>query len=255
MRRASRWGQWREHVEALPVKAVVIASAALVAFAGTGAAVAYVLQPDRFPVRHVRFEGEFKHVTQQQVIDALGNTVQGNLFRIDLDAIKARMEGLPWVYRASVRRQWPDTVDVHFNEQRFVAQWAGGGWLNVDGALVKLPGSDLPVGLPIIGGPEGTQGHALAEYQTFGQALQPLGLRIAAVELSPRRTWTLQLDGRFSILLGREQPEARLARFVQVYAQTVGTKAEKIKQVDLRYNNGFSVEWLTASSRGPTHEG
>jgi cell division protein FtsQ len=41
--------------------------------------------------------------------------------------------------------------------------------------------------------------------------------------------------------LGREQIEARLARFVEAYSRTLGKLDRHIDYVDLRYANGFAV--------------
>ena len=64
----------------------------------------HVLRPGTFPVRSVSFEGQFKHVDQQQLSNAMVPVVSGNFYLLDLDAIKRRAESVPWVYQASVRR-------------------------------------------------------------------------------------------------------------------------------------------------------
>src|SRR3990167_8001068 len=89
-----------------------------------------LLRTDNFPVRHVRFEGEFKHVRQQELETAVMTVVHGNFFLLNLDAVKTRVESLPWVYKASVWRQWPQDVYVRFTEQQLAAYWSGGAILN-----------------------------------------------------------------------------------------------------------------------------
>ncbi|MFI4925880.1 MAG: hypothetical protein ACHQJ7_12155, partial [Vicinamibacteria bacterium] len=47
-----------------------------------------------------------------------------------------------------------------------------------------------------------------------------------------------------AIELGRDEPDARLARFVAAYGRTVGALARsgtRIGEVDLRYRNGFAA--------------
>jgi cell division protein FtsQ len=44
--------------------------------------------------------------------------------------------------------------------------------------------------------------------------------------------------------LGRDEPDARLARFIDVHRQTLGALSRagtRIDVVDLRYRNGFAV--------------
>jgi cell division protein FtsQ len=102
-----------------------------------------LLRTDNFPVRNVRFEGEFKHVTQQELQAAVMSVVHGNFFLLNLDAVKARVESLPWVYKASVRRQWPQDVYVRFTEQQ-LAYWSDGAFLNQAGDVVRVKADDLP---------------------------------------------------------------------------------------------------------------
>lgn len=238
---------WSGRASGLPVTRLLLIALTLTLLGGAAAAATYVLAPSRYPVLRVRFSGPFKHVARDQLVAAVGNSVQGNFFRLDLNAIRARVESVPWVYQATIRRRWPQAVEIGFTEQTFVAQWNGKDWLNGDGTAVHLPGPDVPQGLPVLSGPDGTAMQALNEYRRFTAALAPLGLNIAMLDLSPRRTWTLRLDSGLSLLLGHEQAEARLARFVGVYPQTVADKIARIKQVDLRYSNGFSVDWRSAS--------
>lgn len=236
-----------ERLQRVPLRPVLIGALALFVLAVLGAGAHYVLDPTRYPVLRVRFSGPFQHVTREQLAAVVGDSVQGNFFRLDLNAVRARVESLPWVYHAIVRRQWPWTVEVAFTEQRFVAQWGPSAWLNGDATAVTLPAGDVPHGLPMLQGPDGTQAQVLNELTRFSATLAPLGLRVAMLALSPRRTWSLRLDNGLTLRLGREQPGARLARFAGVYAQTVADKVQRIRQVDLRYSNGFSVEWRSAS--------
>ena len=51
-------------------------------------------------------------------------------------------------------------------------------------------------------------------------------------------------SGGLDVELGRDDPDAAVARFVDIYPRTVGALARagtKVEQVDLRYRNGFSA--------------
>ena len=210
----------------------------------------WLLRTDNFPVRHVHFEGEFKHVTQQELQTAVMNTVHGNFFLINLDAVKARVELLPWVYKASVRRQWPQDVYVQFTEQKLAAIWGEGAFLNQAGDVVRVTDKDLAAGLPRLEGPDGTGPQVLEKYKTLGRILSAAGLKLDRITLTPRRTWRLGLANGMVLVIDHEQPENKLERFARVYAQTLARQALDIRQVDLRYTNGFAVEWASGSATG-----
>ncbi len=202
----------------------------------------WLLRSDNFPVRHVQFEGEFRHVTQQELQASVMNVVHGNFFLINLDAVKARVESLPWVYKASVRRQWPQDVYVRFTEQQLAAYWGEGAYLNQAGDVVRVKAAELPAEFPRLDGPEGTGAQVLEHYKSLGQVLAAAGLKLERITLTPRRTWRLGLSNGITIVLDREQPERKLERFARVYVQSFASLAPDIRQVDLRYANGFAVE-------------
>lgn len=233
-----------------------VLAAAVMAFAGGFLAVVdYVTRPDRFPVLEVRLEGQFVRVSQEQLLATVVEQLRGNLFLLDLDGVRARVEALPWVRHASVRRQWPHAVHIHFTEQELVARWGERLWLNQHAEVVDLAGESGPDDMPLLTGPAGTHAQALAQLRRLNEIVLPAGLRIAALTLSDQRAWQARLSNGLTVLLGKQEPEARLARLMQVYAETVANRVEQIRQVDLRYTNGFSVEWVRATSAPGRSEG
>ncbi|MFQ5936587.1 MAG: cell division protein FtsQ/DivIB, partial [Acidiferrobacterales bacterium] len=108
----------------------------------TALALDWVLRPDKFPVENVHFEGPFQRVTKEQLIEAVRDQVNRNFFALDLGAVKQRLESLPWVYRASVRRRWPRALHIRFSEQQLVARWGEHDWVNHAGELVPGTGTD-----------------------------------------------------------------------------------------------------------------
>jgi cell division protein FtsQ len=240
-------------------KAAVAMFTALVAVIAVVLANEWLMRPQAFPVREVRFEGEFRHVTQAELAAAVGEVAHGNFLQLDLDAVKARAESLPWVYQAEVRRRWPRDLHIRFSEQQLVARWNEAAWVNQARRVVRVTGDDLPAELPQLAGPEGTQALAYEHYQEFSRLLAEAGLQIRKLTLTPRRTWRLELASGFTLVLDRTQPDRKLERFVRAYGRTLARSGSVIRQVDLRYTNGFAVEWhdddsvAAAPGTGPEH--
>jgi cell division protein FtsQ len=101
-------------------------------------------------VRNVRVIGT-ESLTAAQVADAAAVPMKEPLARVDLDGVRARVEGLPAVDRALVSRRWPATVVVHVLERTPVAAVpAGGQFTLIDGegvAFRTVP--RRPAGLPL----------------------------------------------------------------------------------------------------------
>jgi len=87
---------------------------------------------------------------------------------IDVAAATTRIERLPWVADATVRRRWPARVTVAVTERVPAATLPapGGGWALVDGVgRVLEHGPEQPPGLPVLAGlpPAGAPGEAVAD--------------------------------------------------------------------------------------------
>ncbi len=107
---------WRRGWRPLPLLAGLVALGA-VSFA---VALGGVLRPDRMLVEHVVFEGasvaaegELRHL-----IDLRNGT---RVWQVDVERVASLAEAHPWVRRADVRVDWPDTVVVSVEERRVVA--------------------------------------------------------------------------------------------------------------------------------------
>jgi cell division protein FtsQ len=218
-------------------------------------AIDWLLRPTTFPVQAVHLEGEFKRVSQAELEGAVMDTVRGNFLRVDLGAVKEKVEALPWVQSASVRRAWPRNVHVQFTEQYLLARWNGDAWVNQALEAVQVAGADLPQQLARLEGPDGTQAQVYERYQTLHNLLAASDLGLARLTLTPRRTWRLELDNGIALVLDRDDVEQKVARFARAWPSLAHNQAA-IAQVDLRYTNGFAVLWKAGrASTGATGEG
>lgn len=100
------------------------------------------------------------------------------LARLDLDAIRNRVESLAAVRRASVSRSWPHTVHVSVTERTPIAVIDEGNGLKALDTEGVLFGSyrARPRGLPLVRTGSGTSNEALVE---AGRVLDALPSRIA----------------------------------------------------------------------------
>lgn len=204
------------------------------------------------PIRQVVVTQELKEVRRGEVELALAGMLRGNFFSVNLEAIRASVESLPWVRKAEVRRQWPSQLLVTIEEHKPVARWDDGHsagkneLVNSYGELfVALLPEKSAATLPVLYGPHGTAPEILKRYADFVGVLQPIDLKPVQVTLSPRLAWQMKLADGMVMDLGREQPKSpvgdRLSRFVEVYPATLGKSPVRPAVVDLRYPNGFAV--------------
>jgi len=205
---------------------------------GLGVAWLALLRQPVFPLREVRLMERPAHVTAEQVEAVVRSELRGNFFTLDLAAARAAFERLPWVRRVEVRRQWPDRLEVAMEEHVPLARWGSRELVNVHGEVFR---GAYEGALPVFDGPAGTSKEIAIQYEYFRRSLAAIGQVPAHVRVSPRRAWQVRLQSGLILELGREQVEARLARFIGAYERTVGQLGRRLDYVDLRYPNGFAV--------------
>ena len=50
------------------------------------------------------------------------------------------------------------------------------------------------------------------------------------------------------VLLGRNDIDERFERFIDSALRSLGEEIQKVEQIDLRYTNGFAVQWKNSFS-------
>jgi cell division protein FtsQ len=200
----------------------------------------WLLRSALFPLRVVEVRSPLEHASREELQAALGRYAAGNFFAARIDEVRAEAERVPWVRRASVRRVWPDRLEVAIEEHVAFARWGTEGLVNVQGERFAAQ-TDAP--LPLFVGPPGTEGEIARRYSRFAQLLSPLGSPLERVVLSSRHGWQLRLANGLQLTLGRDADAAdgRLARFVDAYARNASSRVASDLVVDLRYPNGFAV--------------
>jgi len=201
-----------------------------------------------WPIRWLDVEGRLERVTAAQVRAAVADEARGGFFRLDVDRARAAVEELPWVARASVARRWPDALKIAVVEQRPVARWSQRTLLGSGGEPFEVAGSDGMQGLVSLAGPESRRAEVFALWQRLHRALLAEGLEIGALTLDARGAWRLQLVGGPELLLGRDEIDARIARFLDVRG-ALGP-LDRMARIDLRYPNGLAIRPARAPARG-----
>jgi len=207
-----------------------------------------------FELREVAVAGVLAHVSRGEIEDVVRRELKGNFLTLDLAAVSASFQKLPWVRNASVRRQWPARLEIALEEHVPLAHWAKGALVNTHGEVFRAAYDGE---LPVFVGPEGTAREITIQYRYFRASLAAIGETPVRVEVSPRRAWQLKLASGVTLALGREQMEARVARFVALHDRTLAPLGRRFDYVDLRYPNGFAVRFpdLRREKAPPKREG
>ena len=81
------------------------------------------------PIGKVEVGGRFQRVAPVQIEEVVAPFRGAGFLSVDLDALRAALESIPWVDRARVERSWPNGVRVFITEHVAVARWGEDGLL------------------------------------------------------------------------------------------------------------------------------
>ena len=200
----------------------------------------WMVDEQQVPISAIEFSGQYQYIQDRDISRLIANDVSGSFFSADINEIHTAVLKHPWVYQASVRKKWPNTVQVFLVEQTPVAMWNDDLLLNADG--VPFAGSLADAKLPSLFGPNGAEKTALSGYKAMQMILSTGTLAVDNLVLSERFAWQVQLNNGIKLNLGRQEFIDRLQRFINLYP-LLQQDQRAIDYVDLRYDTGVAVGW------------
>jgi len=187
--------------------------------------------------------GKPKYTSEKDVIDAIKQVDLRSYFKLDVKAVQSSVQTLPWVAAVSVRKQWPDELQVYIVEHKPVAIWNSDLLLNTQGKVFQADNESLQPYLPQLFGPEGSELEAWQAFLQFKEMLAVNKFELVSLALSERFAWQLWLDDGVRLNLGREDKAKRVQRFIDVYPSMQPPEGGELDTVDLRYDTGLAVSW------------
>ncbi len=213
----------------------------------------WVAQRPMFTLKKIRVEGvgemQLRHVNSSTMRTTAVPRIKGNFFTANLDGVRLAFESVPWVRKATVRREWPDKLIVMIEEHEPLGTWGEDGrLLSVKGDVftANLAEAEEDGELPEFAGPDGSEKEVVARYRDLNDWFKPAGLMAEAVHLSSRYAWSVKLNNGMTVELGREQSKAtlkeRVDRLIAIYPQLVTRLQDRVESVDMRYPNGLALK-------------
>lgn len=200
----------------------------------------WMVDEQQVPISSIEISGQHTYIQDRDISRLIANDINGSFFSADINDIHSAVLKHPWVYQASVRKKWPNTIQVYLVEQTPVAIWNDDLLLNAEG--VPFAGSIDSAKLPSLFGPNGAEKTALSGYKAMQMILSTGTLAVDNLVLSERFAWQVQLNNGIKLNLGRQEFINRLQRFINLYP-LLQQDERNINYVDLRYDTGVAVGW------------
>ena len=216
-----------------------------------------VLRPGYFTIESIRIEGSQYRVDPRTIERAAWRNVHGNYFSVNLNVIEEQLKEIPGVYAVAVRRVWPGALQISIIESEGLAKWSE---LRPDASpgterFINLPPGRVLGQIPELSGPAKYRQAVLNAYLETDRRLWPLGLEITRVNLTRAGDWTFRIrssrldaNAGFLLVVGRQDPVVKVSDFAQVFEVALGSQADSIAAIDLRYPNGLAVRWKSSKS-------
>jgi cell division protein FtsQ len=183
----------------------------------------------------------YAYTEARQIFAALELDRPTSLLRYNPEAARQRVEALPWVWRATVTRLLPDTVEVRVTERTPIALWLREDSASlVDGEgreLARVPPSTQEK-LPRISGAGAPE--AAASLFAALRNDPALAQRVRVSERVGKRRWSLELDNGSRVHLPAEGVTAALARLMKL-ADSAGLLSKPGRIVDLRIEDRIAI--------------
>ena len=185
-------------------------------------------------------------LTSAQVVSASGVRVGEPVLRLDLGAIRSRVEQLPWVAHATVVRVAPSGLQVEITEHTPVGSVAAGGryWLVAGDGTVLASSARRPRSVPYISGVPVrglTPGEMLPGSGPFGNALKAirgmdprLARQIATVTARTEEGLTFGLKTGGVLQYGVAERQAAKDEAALLLLRDAQAKDKEVERIDVR---------------------
>ena len=225
---------------------------AIAVFAGFGwgsyKAFHHLRSAPRFEVRALSIAGmdhPLKRVTEDQIIGQAQFEVGANVFRVNLAAIRERVERLQWVRHAIVQRVLPDQILIKVIEREPVGLARIGGEVyqfDVEAAILELDAQST-VSFPILDGLRSDDvGGNLKKIRIYGRVLEELGQsELSEVHINDsQEVAVVSASDPMIVSLGKAEFRTRWIKYLQLKSQIQQQYPQAVK-VDLRFRNQVIV--------------
>ena len=195
-----------------------------------------------FPIKKVT-SSELINVNKDDISKAVKYLYSKSFFDIDLNYLKNKLEKIEWVRTINVRRSYPNEVIIDIEEHTPILIWNNKMYINKYGEKFKV--SKIDKNIPILISDESRINEVFSYFELFNDKLssRKLDFKITEIVENEIRSLTITLSSGINIQLGSKDINNKIPLFFEIYKSLNTRDLNKIRYIDMRYSNGFSVGW------------
>ncbi len=184
-------------------------------------------------IDEVEISGQ-SETSEIDVLEAMAMGEYPSIVTFDAITARERVEKLPWVKRVTIRKLYPDTLQVAISERQPFAIWQHDGavvLITKDGKVISDHVDARYKNLPMVVGVDADK--RADEFVTLLEEFPTFAPRVTAGVLVSGRRWNVVLRNGVEIMLPEEDPASALIQAVAL-DDGHGILSREIAAVDLR---------------------
>ncbi len=195
-----------------------------------------------FHIKKITFSEKLKNSNQEDLTKIIKNYLDDkSFFNFKIDYLISELEKSEWIRNVNIRKVYPNEVRIIVEEHEPVAIWNSKKYINNFGELFNV--KKITKDLPILLSDETRIDKIFGYFSQFSENLikNNIDQTILKIEENEIRSLTIFLTSGFHIKLGSKDVDHKIGLFFKVYKSLKTRDLEKIRYIDMRYSNGFSL--------------
>ena len=180
---------------------------------------------------------------------AMSKKQAGSFFTAVLPELKDSVMQQRWISQVDIERKWGEGIVITALPREAVARFGSEHLIDAQGQVYK-PVSEselLQPGLIMLQGDTDQSSLIMKQMQQVNQWFAPLKMQVEDLVLTPRMTWAIKFNNGMRIIVDNEHTSQKLMNLSQLLQNQLADKRENIAAADLRYKNGFVIDWKNES--------
>lgn len=169
----------------------------------------------------------------------------GSFFTAVLPELKDSAMQQDWISQVDIERKWGEGIVITALPREAIARFGSEHLIDSQGKVYK-PVSEselLQPGLIMLQGDADQSTLIMQQMQQVNQWFAPLDMQVEDLVLTPRMTWAIKFNNGMRIIVDNEHTSQKLMNLSQLLQNQLADKKENIAAADLRYKNGFVIDW------------
>ena len=194
------------------------------------------------PVAAISVSGDTENVDRSELQLVLSSLVNQRFFELNVGSIAEKIQEMPWVEDVQIRKRWPDRMSVTITERMPIARWGMNALVDEFGQVFSSDGGkDKFSNLPILQSAEKYDSVLVKRFQMIFEKFNTSNLEIERMSRTKVDSWSIKLVDGPTVVLGKQQFDLRIARFLVLWKTLKPEQIERISTMDFRYSNGVAV--------------